>query len=208
MAVLVEGQVADPQDRLGFGGLRGARAAHEPAQPRDDLLEAERLGDVVVTAGRETGDAVADRVLRRQEQHGHVVAGLAQPLQHRHAVEVGHHDVEHHRVRVEVARGLQRVETGSGGADLPPLHPQRHRQQVGQHLLVVDDEHPESGTVRRRSEGADAVVVMRPIVRAFLCASYGASYAMAVRSDARGHIRRSYGCSGSAHREALPSVLG
>ena len=33
---------------------------------------------------------------------------------------------------------------------------------------------------RRRSEGADAVVVMTPIVRAFLCDSYGASYAMAV----------------------------
>ena len=140
VAVLVEAQVADAQDRLDIAGVRGPGAAHEAAEARDDLFEAERLGDVVVAAGREARDAIAHGILRRQEQHGHVVAGLPEALQHRHPVEVGHHDVEHQGVRSELPRGLERLEAGTGGADLPALHAERHRQQVGEHLLVIDDE--------------------------------------------------------------------
>ena len=63
--VLVEGEVADGEHRvLGLGERQGG-AADEPAQARDDLFEAERLGDVVVAAGGETGDAVVERVLAR-----------------------------------------------------------------------------------------------------------------------------------------------
>ena len=146
--------------------MRRAGAAHQAAQARDDLLEAERLRDVVVAAGGEPGDAVAHGILRGQEQHRHVVAGLAQPLQHGHAVEVGHHDVEHHGVGGELARGLQRLESGARGADLPPLHAQRHRQQVGEHLLVVDDEHAQGGAVGTEEGGRGAGHAS--IVRVFL----------------------------------------
>ena len=163
--------------------MRGAGAAHEAAQACDDLFEAERLGDVVVAAGGEPRDAVAHGILRGEEQHGHVVARLAQPLQHRHAVEVGHHDVEHHRVGLELARGLQGLEPRAGGADVPALHAQRHRQQVGEHLLVVDDEHAQGGAVGAEEGGSGAG--HGSIVRAFLCASYGAGYATGCESAAR-----------------------
>ena len=45
------------------------------AQPGDDLLQAERLGDVVVAAGREPGDAVLDGVAGGEEEDGYVGRG-------------------------------------------------------------------------------------------------------------------------------------
>jgi hypothetical protein len=71
------------------------------------------------------------------------------PACHGHAVEVGHHDVEHEGVGVEVAGDGEGVEARAGRAHLPTFHAQGHRQQVGEHLLVVDDEH-----AKRRSVGA------------------------------------------------------
>ena len=71
------------------------RAPQQRAQPGDDLLEAERLGDVVVAAGGQPGDAVLDGVPGGEEQHRHVRVVAAQPAQHLEAVEVGQHHVEH-----------------------------------------------------------------------------------------------------------------
>ena len=42
--------------------------AHQAAQPRDQLLEGERLGHVVVAAGGEAGDAVLDGVAGGEEE--------------------------------------------------------------------------------------------------------------------------------------------
>ena len=64
VAVLVHREVADDEQRAALVGRDGG-AAHQGAQPGDDLLEAERLGDVVVAAGGEAGDAVLDGVLAR-----------------------------------------------------------------------------------------------------------------------------------------------
>src|SRR6478609_7068228 len=77
MAVLVEGQVPDGDHRVLLVGRDHGRAAHQRAQPGDHLLEAERLGDVVVAAGGETGDAVLDRVPRCEEQDGDPLVVLA-----------------------------------------------------------------------------------------------------------------------------------
>ena len=108
VAVLVQHQVADDQQRLApHGG--GAGPAQQPAQPGDDLLQAERLGHVVVAARRQPGDAVLDRVLGGQEQHRHLREFAPQPAEHRQPVHVGQHHVEHHRVRPELARGPQRA---------------------------------------------------------------------------------------------------
>ncbi len=60
VAVLVQREVADDQHRVVVRRRDGAAPAQQAAQPGDDLLEAERLGDVVVAAGGEPGDAVLD----------------------------------------------------------------------------------------------------------------------------------------------------
>jgi hypothetical protein len=146
VAVLVEGEVADGEQAVA-GPDGGPPSAHEPAQPRHDLLEAERLGDVVVAAGSDAGDAVLDGVLRGEEQHGHVGVGAAHPAQHLEAVDVREHDVEEHDVRRELARGADPGGARTGRADLPAVVAQRHRQQILQHRLVVDDERAQRAAV-------------------------------------------------------------
>ncbi len=166
MAVLVQGQVADRQ--LG-GGARGRDAgpADQAPQPGDDLLQAERLGHVVVATGGDPGDAVLHRVPGGQEQHRDVGCLRAQPSQHLQAVDVGQHDVEHHRVRAELPGRAYRAEPVRGHPDFPALVAQRHRQQFGQRGLVVDDEHPQRGAVRsaQRREQLARVLAYRLVYR-------------------------------------------
>ena len=71
MRVLVHGELAGADDRV-FVGLHGA--AQDGLDAGDDLVEAERLGDVVVAADGETGDLVFGVVLRREEEDGRRVA--------------------------------------------------------------------------------------------------------------------------------------
>ena len=104
VAVLVEHEVADVQRRL---ALRLARpgTSHQRSQPGHDLLQRERLGDVVVAARGEAGDAVLDGVAGGQEEHGYVGLVATQPAEHLHAVEVGQHHVEHDGVGALPLRG-------------------------------------------------------------------------------------------------------
>ena len=146
VAVLVHRQVAHDEQRAALVG-RDRGAPHQRAQPRDDLLEAERLGDVVVAAGGEPGDAVLDGVLRGEEQHRHVRVVAAHPAQHLEPVEVGEHHVEHDGIRAEVLRGPHGGQPAGGGAHLPPLVAQGHREQLGEVRLVVDHEHPNRAAV-------------------------------------------------------------
>ncbi len=67
MAVLVEAQVAEPQD---VTGELAARAPKHGLHPGDHLGQAERLGHVVVTAGAKGVDLVLHCVPRREEEDG------------------------------------------------------------------------------------------------------------------------------------------
>jgi len=87
-------------------------------------------------------DAVEDRVASGEEQHRDPRVVLAHPAQHLHAVHVRQHHVERHGVRLELAGGANRSHAGTCGLDLPALVPQCHAQQLGEVVLVVDDEHP------------------------------------------------------------------
>ena len=56
------------------GGMHFAAPPRERAQPSEQLAEIERLGEVVVGAGIEAGDALLDGVERRQHQNGHLAS--------------------------------------------------------------------------------------------------------------------------------------
>ena len=150
-------EVTDDEDRDGLVGDDGG-APHQGAQPGDDLLEAERLGDVVVAAGGQAGHPVLDRVLGGQEEHRHVGVVAAHPAQHLEAVEVGEHHVERHRVGLELAGGPDRSDAGGRGADLPALVAQRHAQQLGEVVLVVDDEDPDGRAVEALELGGGGLL--------------------------------------------------
>ena len=100
--VLVHGQVGHGQ--LGAGArARHPGPAQQPAQPGDDLLQAERLGHVVIAAGGDPADPVLHRVPRGQEQHADMRQDRPYPAQYLNAVEVRQHDVQQDRVRLELA---------------------------------------------------------------------------------------------------------
>jgi len=116
------------------------------AHPSDDLLEAERLGDVVVAAEGQPGHLVLDRVARGEEQHGRLAAVGAEAPGDLEAVDVGHHHVEHEQVGPPLAHGGERLEAGAGRPYVEADEPQTGREQVGDVRLVVDDEHAGLGT--------------------------------------------------------------
>src|SRR5690606_38363976 len=105
VAVLVELEVAHAHDgvvvRLASGG-----ASQHGADAGDDLLEAERFGDVVVSADGQALDLVLGVVAGGEEQHGGVPAGGAHPAGDGESVHVGQHDVQHDEVRLGVADEL------------------------------------------------------------------------------------------------------
>src|SRR5262249_2259524 len=78
-------------------GVTG-RATQECADARQNLLEMEGLGDVVVGAGVEALDLVAPAVAGGEDEHRHGPAGAPPRLEHRDAVHLGQADVEDHRV--------------------------------------------------------------------------------------------------------------
>src|SRR5664279_4575548 len=169
--VLVEHQVAN-HDGHRVGGQREVRTTQQGPQSQHEFLDGERFGDVVVAAGGQPGDAIADVVAGRQEQHGHPLDVRAEPAEHLEAVDVRQHDVQHHQVGAEVPGH------GDGGhpvgrrPHLPPLVPQGETDQLGQGLLVVDDEQTlselvglalryEGWEVRTAADGMSAIAVAR-----------------------------------------------
>ena len=111
-------EVADDQHRR-RRGLLCAGPPHQRAQPGDQLLEGERLGDVVVAAGGQAGDPVLDGVAGGQEHDGYVGVGGAHPAQHLEAVEVGQHHVEDDGVGPELL-GARRPPSSRCARPRPP----------------------------------------------------------------------------------------
>ena len=88
----IEHEVADLQ-RLVRLGERGA--AQERAQPGEQLVERERLHEVVVGAGVEPGDPIGHLVAGGQHEDRERAVAVAELAAHGEAVDVGHHHVEH-----------------------------------------------------------------------------------------------------------------
>ena len=119
---------------------RAAAAAQQRAQPRAQLLERERLDQVVVGAGVEAVDAVRDGVARGQHQHRRAVAGGAQPAADLEPVGLGHQHVEHDRVRRLVGERVERLAAVGGELDPVAVHAQRAIERVADRGLVVHHE--------------------------------------------------------------------
>ncbi|MPM55030.1 hypothetical protein SDC9_101815 [bioreactor metagenome] len=153
VGVLVQGQVPDDEGG-GVQRLRGAGPAQQGAQPGDHLLEAERLGDVVVGAAGEALDPVGDGVAGGQEDHREARLVVVDAAHHLEAVEVREHDVEDRRVGADLVGDLYGLLTAGGGPHLPALVAHRHREQLGQRRLVV---HREDTDGRAVGTGQSAV---------------------------------------------------
>ncbi len=121
-------------------GVRDDPAQQRP-QASEQLLERERLGEVVVGPGVETLDPVTDGVARGEDEDRYVVAGGAQRTGRLDPVEARHHHVDHHDVGVLGADRHQALGPVGGEHDVVPVELQRPAQRVAHRAVVVDDEH-------------------------------------------------------------------
>ena len=94
LASRVDGQVGDLDD------LRRQRrtASQQRAQSGEQLVELERLDEIVVRARVEAGDLVVHAVARGEHEDRRSNVARAERSGHLQAVALGQHDVEHDRV--------------------------------------------------------------------------------------------------------------
>src|SRR5262249_54101535 len=129
VGLVVEHEVAHRQ--LRHPSRRAAAAAEHRFDPRDDLLEPERLGDVVVTAEPQPAHLVLGGVTGGEEDDRYLHAVVAQPTTHLKAVAAWHRDVEQHDVRTYVDDLADRVETVPSDRHVEAEKPEAGGQHVG-----------------------------------------------------------------------------
>ena len=132
----VEHQRADAQD-----GIRPA-ATQLDAHTGHELVERERLGDVVRRSQLEAAELDVELRAPGQDEHGQVGTGVAQALEHRQPAEAGQHEVEDDQI---VGAGQRRVEprgTVAGGVHGQPLGLERVPDEGDEVRLVLDHENP------------------------------------------------------------------
>ena len=136
----VQGEVGERQHLVGAGAVARMRPAEQRAQPGEQLLQRERLGEVVVGAGVEPLHPVADRVAGGEHQDRQVVARGAQRAGGLDAVEARHHHVDHEGVRGLPGDAGQRLGTVAGQRDGVAVELQGAAQRLAHRPVVVDDE--------------------------------------------------------------------
>ena len=132
--------------------VAGAGAAQQRAHPRAQLLDGERLDEVVVGAGVEALDAVVDRVARGHDEDRDRVAAAAQRPADVEAADLGHQQVEHDRVGRR--RGVPRERLGAVDrlVDLV-VDAERARDRRPDGRVVVDHEDAGAHSAPRRPSG-------------------------------------------------------
>ena len=117
-------------------------ATDQGAGAGEQLLEGERLAQVVVGAAVEAAHPVADRVARREEEHGRGPALAAMALQDRQAVRAGQPPVEDDEVPFAGPQRLAgRVAVG-GVRDGEALVRQPVDDRSGEACVVLDQHRP------------------------------------------------------------------
>ncbi len=97
--------------------------------PGHELIEAEGLGDVVVSPGREPSHLVLGAVACGEEQHRRPVPLFPHAPAHLGAIHVGKHHVQEHQVVVTPFGHGDGVTAGGGGLHGEALEPQRRSQR-------------------------------------------------------------------------------
>src|SRR4051812_15604738 len=142
MGVRVEREVTHPQRRH--------PARRPPAQqrphPREQLLALERLHEIVVRTDVQPLHPALERIARREHQDRSVVTVVAQPLGHVDPVQPRQAEVQNDDVRQKRVRLIQSAHTIRSELHLVTLEAQRALQDLGDFLIVFDDEHANGST--------------------------------------------------------------
>lgn len=140
----VHGQVGEGEGVVVLGGgLHGRRvgaAAQQRADAGEQLVQLERLHQVVVRPRVQAGHPVADRVAGRQHQDGGQVTRAADAAGGGQAVHAGHLDVQDDQVGPVRRRLLQRVGAVDRDLGVVPLEGEAALEGFADRRLVVDDQ--------------------------------------------------------------------
>ena len=150
--------------RVGPSGL--APAPGERAQPRDELLDRERLDEIVVGAGLEARDAVGHRVARRQHQDRGGDPLRPQAAAHRQPVEAGHRDVEHDELGRLALGQRERCAASDGAAHTSKPSAARLRSSMRRTGGSSSTTSTRSGTISPRARRGAGRRATRPRARA------------------------------------------
>ena len=130
------------------GEIRVATAQHG-ADASQQLGELEGLDEVVVGAELEALDAIAGLVAGAEDDDpARAIAG--QRAAELPAVDARHHQVENDEMRLELVDDAKRDVPVGSGAHVEALMAQSERDEVGDALLVIDDE--DAGRLTHRFE--------------------------------------------------------
>ena len=146
----VDAQIGQLHDLV--PGLRRLRAAQQRPQPCQQLVQLERLREVVVGARIEPGHPVTGLRPRGEHQDRDLVAVGAQHLAHRQAVDDGHRHVEHDDVGRRPSHGLERLGTVADGDDVVALEAERTHERLTYGAVVLGQQQRVA-----RSSGAQCV---------------------------------------------------
>ena len=116
-----------------------ACAPEEGVQPRLELVEVERLGDVVVGAGLETPQDVGLLIAGGQHDDRRSAAGPDEAAEVE-PVRARQHDVEQHEIGPERARGRQHLVAAVHRFDFESRVGQVIGQDARERLIVLDHE--------------------------------------------------------------------
>src|SRR3954464_7379559 len=136
----VEAHAAAIELALGVAG----RTTQQGADAREDLLEMERLRDIVVGAGVEALDLVAPAIACGQDENRHGPAGPTPGLEHRDAVHLGQADIEDDRVIGLAFAEKVPLLTVKGAVDHVARVGQRGRELPVKVGIILDDEEAQS----------------------------------------------------------------
>jgi len=103
------------------------------------------LVNVIVAAAGEPSNLVLGRVAGGEEDDRNARALCAEPARDLEAVDVGKHHVEDDQVRLEARDRGERIAAARRGLHGEAFEAKRHRDDLGDVRLIVDDE--DSGSV-------------------------------------------------------------
>ncbi len=118
----------------------GVGSPQQRPEPGEQLLERERLDQVVVGAGIEPVDPVVGGVACGEQQHRDVVPLGADAAAHLEPVDDRHHHVEHHDVGQALGEDAEGPTTVGSGGDVVALEGQAALEAVPDIGFVVDDQ--------------------------------------------------------------------
>jgi hypothetical protein len=133
----------DPQLAALHVGVRRADRA-DPAEhrldPGDELLDAEGLHQVVITAKGEAAHLFLDCVARGQEHDRDLHAACTETTAHLEAVKVSQHHVEEQQVLRRGVQRLERLPAVADGLDFEVVVAEGRLEHRSQVFLVLDEE--------------------------------------------------------------------